>query len=181
LMHAWAEVEHDLVYKPYEGELSDEEYSLLDQLNGLVLAGEIGLEQLQRAGEARVAVVGRPLANHYELAALLLSQASMANDEPVTDAGLGRTDLLFELLVRLGLNTPGDLQPYIEALHGDLSDGRSLSKSSMHCLPRTKRATGPTAQFEQKSMRPEVSRRCQTRRRTARWGSSSRSGSNWST
>ena len=44
LMHAWAEVEHDLVYKPYSGELSYEEYQILDELNGLVLAGEIALE-----------------------------------------------------------------------------------------------------------------------------------------
>jgi ppGpp synthetase/RelA/SpoT-type nucleotidyltranferase len=48
LMHAWSEVEHNLVYKPAEGELSPDEYSLLDQLNGLVLTGEIALEQLQR-------------------------------------------------------------------------------------------------------------------------------------
>jgi ppGpp synthetase/RelA/SpoT-type nucleotidyltranferase len=53
LMHAWSEVEHDLVYKPFEGTLSDEEYAILDELNGLVMAGEIALERLQRAGEVR--------------------------------------------------------------------------------------------------------------------------------
>jgi ppGpp synthetase/RelA/SpoT-type nucleotidyltranferase len=30
LMHAWAEVEHDLAYKPFEGRLSVEEYAILD-------------------------------------------------------------------------------------------------------------------------------------------------------
>ncbi len=49
LMHAWSEVEHDLVYKPYSGELSKEELSILDEINGLVLAGEIALERLQSA------------------------------------------------------------------------------------------------------------------------------------
>jgi ppGpp synthetase/RelA/SpoT-type nucleotidyltranferase len=49
LMHAWAEVEHDLVYKPYSGDLSTEEIAILDELNGLVLSGEIALEQLQLA------------------------------------------------------------------------------------------------------------------------------------
>ena len=44
LMHAWAEVEHDLVYKPFSGELSEEELAVLDQINGLVLSGEIALE-----------------------------------------------------------------------------------------------------------------------------------------
>lgn len=39
LMHAWSEVEHDLVYKPLQGRLSDEEYDILDELNGLVDCG----------------------------------------------------------------------------------------------------------------------------------------------
>lgn len=41
IMHAWSEVEHDLIYKPMQGTLSEEELSILDELNGLVLAGEI--------------------------------------------------------------------------------------------------------------------------------------------
>ena len=48
LMHAWSEVEHDLIYKPLEGELSH--YDVTHMLNGLVASGEIALEQLQRAG-----------------------------------------------------------------------------------------------------------------------------------
>ena len=52
-MHAWSEVEHDLVYKPYSGELSKEELSILDEINGLVLAGEIALERLQSAMASR--------------------------------------------------------------------------------------------------------------------------------
>jgi ppGpp synthetase/RelA/SpoT-type nucleotidyltranferase len=120
LMHAWSEVEHDLVYKPAEGELSPDEHSLLDQLNGLVLTGEIALEQLQKAGETRVASGGRQFANHYELAAHVLSQVSAVNQEPVTDSGLGRIDLLFNLLSRLKLDTPDGLGPYLELLHGDL-------------------------------------------------------------
>lgn len=49
LMHAWSEVEHDLVYKPFSGELSDDELAILDEINGLVLTGEIALERLQKA------------------------------------------------------------------------------------------------------------------------------------
>lgn len=99
LMHAWAEVEHDLVYKPLEGDLSDDEYAILDQLNGLVIAGEIALERLQKAGETRVAENKRKFVNHYELAVHLLSRASTMSGGPVSDSGLGRVDLLFELLV----------------------------------------------------------------------------------
>ena len=50
LMHAWSEVEHDLVYKPLQGSLSEEELAIIDELNGLVLSGEIALERLQSAG-----------------------------------------------------------------------------------------------------------------------------------
>ncbi len=53
LMHAWSEVEHDLVYKPTQGPLSEEELAILDELNGLVLTGEIALERLQKAGTSR--------------------------------------------------------------------------------------------------------------------------------
>lgn len=49
LMHAWSEVEHDLVYKPFSGKLTDEELSILDEINGLVLTGEIALGRLQKA------------------------------------------------------------------------------------------------------------------------------------
>lgn len=54
LMHAWSEVEHDLIYKPLQGTLSKEELAILDELNGLVLAGEIALERLQAAGNERI-------------------------------------------------------------------------------------------------------------------------------
>ncbi|MFC4163435.1 GTP pyrophosphokinase family protein [Epilithonimonas zeae] len=49
LMHAWSEVEHDLVYKPFSGTLTDDELAILDEINGLVLTGEIALERLQKA------------------------------------------------------------------------------------------------------------------------------------
>jgi hypothetical protein len=118
-MHAWAEVEHDLVYKPLQGALSEDEYAILDELNGLVIAGEIALERLQRAGEARIAAGGRTFSNHYELAAHLLNAAAPILKAPASDTALGRVDLLFELLHRLGLATPDQLRPYVTALHGD--------------------------------------------------------------
>jgi hypothetical protein len=120
LMHAWAEVEHDLVYKPLEGDLSEEEYALLDQLNGLVLTGEIALERLQKAGVARVATVNRKIANHYELAALLLSSGEGLTGEPISDSGLGNVGLLFDFIEALRFDTPALLQPYIDALHGNI-------------------------------------------------------------
>jgi ppGpp synthetase/RelA/SpoT-type nucleotidyltranferase len=120
LMHSWSEVEHDLVYKSPVGKLSDEEYALLDQLNGLVLSGEIALERLQKAGEDRVASTDRRIASHYDLAVLLLSAGAGLTDQPINDAGLGRVDILFDFIDRLKINTPGLLEPFISALHGNI-------------------------------------------------------------
>jgi ppGpp synthetase/RelA/SpoT-type nucleotidyltranferase/uncharacterized protein YutE (UPF0331/DUF86 family) len=119
LMHAWAEVEHDLVYKPMQGRLSDEEYAILDELNGLVIAGEIALERLQKAGEVRVAFRDRQFANHFDLAAYLLERAAPLLKGPASEAVLGRIDLLYDLLKRLNLVTPDGLEPYLAALTGD--------------------------------------------------------------
>lgn len=120
LMHGWAEVEHDLVYKPTEGELSEDEYAILDELNGLVLAGEIALERLQAAGERRVAAGGRRFANHYDLASHILSRASELLKKEIGDSGLGRIDLLYELCRRTEIDTPDKLSVYIDALHTDI-------------------------------------------------------------
>jgi len=119
LMHSWAEVEHDLVYKPMEGKLSDDEYAILDELNGLVIAGEIALERLQRSGETRVAVKGRIFSNHYELAAFLLTQAAAVLKDPDPEALLGRVDVLYRLLGTINKATPDTLEPYLKSLSTD--------------------------------------------------------------
>lgn len=120
LMHAWSEVEHDLVYKPLQGQLSDEEYSILDELNGLVLAGEIALERLQRAAEQRASAEGRVFLNHYDLAASLLDMSRQRlADLDIGDSSIGRADQLFALLQAVHLDSPEHLRKYISALHGD--------------------------------------------------------------
>lgn len=118
LMHAWSEVEHDLVYKPLEGELSSSEHALLDQLNGLVLAGEIALEQLQKAGDARVTVAETPFRNHYELAEFLRSRLS-ARDVDLTDATLGQVDVLFDYLAEQHSAIASSVEPYLDLLERD--------------------------------------------------------------
>jgi hypothetical protein len=119
LMHAWSEVEHDLVYKPVEGALSDSEYAILDKLNGLVIAGEIALERLQKALEVRVTEKDRELGSHFDLATYLFEVARPILRDAPDDAALGRIDLLFELSKRLGLNTPAKLSPFVKNLHAD--------------------------------------------------------------
>jgi ppGpp synthetase/RelA/SpoT-type nucleotidyltranferase len=101
-MHAWAEVEHDLVYKPQEGPLSVAEYSLLDQVNGLAYAAEVALEQLQRT-KAQTAKRQTAIPNHYDLAAYIHAHAThLTTANPV----MGRADRLHTFLSRLGLNRP---------------------------------------------------------------------------
>lgn len=119
-MHGWAEVEHDLVYKPATERLSEEEYALLDQLNGLAIAAEIGLERLQRANERRVAEQDRKFGDRYELTTYLIEHPDMPVPADVAKSGLGRIDWLFELLTRLGKTTPAQLDKYLSALHDDL-------------------------------------------------------------
>jgi ppGpp synthetase/RelA/SpoT-type nucleotidyltranferase len=133
LMHAWSEVEHDLVYKPLSGELSHDEYAALDQLNGLVLAGEIALETLQKANQERVAAKGRKIANHYDLAVHLLGRAAEITQEPVNDAGLGEVDVLFDLISELDINTVEKLAPYLDTLHGNV-ELRPLSQQIIETL-----------------------------------------------
>lgn len=83
-MHSWAEVEHDLVYKPQIGGLSQEELSILDELNGIVLAGEVALERLQKAFKQRVAVMEQRFNNHYELAGLIREKIKTIYNQVLT-------------------------------------------------------------------------------------------------
>jgi ppGpp synthetase/RelA/SpoT-type nucleotidyltranferase len=114
LMHAWSEVEHDLIYKPMQGPLSIEEYAILDEINGMVQSGEIALEQLQRAAEMRVARHDNPFSNHYDLAAYLFEKTKpmRVTEEPI----MGRVDVLFDLLQELDIATPDGISNYIESL-----------------------------------------------------------------
>ncbi|MFO6454032.1 MULTISPECIES: GTP pyrophosphokinase family protein [unclassified Aeromicrobium] len=116
LMHAWSEVEHDLVYKPLEGSLSETEYALLDQLNGLVQSGEIALEELLRAGDARIAAAETPFRNHFDLAEYLRNQAQV---KTINESGLGAIDVLFDFLRRKGKNRPKDIEPVLESIDED--------------------------------------------------------------
>lgn len=71
LMHAWAEVEHDLLYKPLGGEPLLGEHAILDEINGIVMAGEIALERLQNAMKLRFSLEQQRFTNHFELAACI--------------------------------------------------------------------------------------------------------------
>ncbi len=114
LMHAWSEVEHDLVYKPLSGNLSNEELSILDELNGLVLAGEIALERLNEAAKSRIKTENT-FNNQYELASFLYTKYQNKIDSN-KQIKLGNVELLFNLMIRCKLMTASDLAPYLKSL-----------------------------------------------------------------
>ena len=117
LMHAWAEVEHDLVYKPFQGKLSEEEYAILDELNGLVLVGEIALERLQGAMERRLSQTKAEFGNHFDLAGYLHSRLSEKLGKAPPDWALGRVDLLFDFMRALDIARPEEAEELIGNLH----------------------------------------------------------------
>ncbi|MEQ8198622.1 MAG: DUF2225 domain-containing protein [Clostridiaceae bacterium] len=119
LMLAWAEVEHDLIYKPFSGELSYEEFQILDELNGLVLSGEIALERLQKAVRTRVSEGGKEFNNHYELAMFLYNKLGSVTEESQNEIVLGRVDLLFNCLKSSKFNKPEYLKEFASDIDMD--------------------------------------------------------------
>lgn len=94
LMHAWSEVEHDLVYKPFSGDLSKEELAILDEINGLVLSGEIALERLQSAMADRTKKK-KVITDKYELTNFLINSLKQSDFKDYT---LGNTFFLNNFL-----------------------------------------------------------------------------------
>jgi ppGpp synthetase/RelA/SpoT-type nucleotidyltranferase len=113
LMHAWSEVDHDLAYKPVTGQLSIDEYAALDQLNGIVLAGEASLEALQRALKTRVSSSPGRFRNHYELASFLYD-ATRPLIKPGSEPTMGRADILLRFLELAGLANSRSLTRFLK-------------------------------------------------------------------
>ena len=94
LMHAWSEVEHDLAYKNKMGKVSREEYEVLDEINGLVLAGEIALRRLDQLSRRRIEQENSPIASHYILQSYL---DKWQDDHGQKGRDLGNVETLFRL------------------------------------------------------------------------------------
>ena len=127
LMHAWSEVEHDLVYKPMQGTLSDEELSILDELNGLVLAGEIALERLQAAGNARLQSKNAAFGSQYDLAAYLYDYLSTRYKRFDIEPKMGNVEQLLRLMNRLHLDSARELDPILKSTRL-VNDSRTISQ-----------------------------------------------------
>lgn len=115
LMHAWAEIEHDLTYKPVRIQPSEEELEILDELHGIVILGEKTLKRLQTEMKRRV--TSERFKNHYELAAFLHSEIQRLNGGNVFEPIMGRADILFRFLELQELNTGESLRDVIQILN----------------------------------------------------------------
>lgn len=111
LMHAWAEVEHDLVYKNRTGLLSDSELAILDELNGLTLTGEIALERLQEARNKRIFAHEREFKNHFDLASFFHE----------LNINISDTRELYNILKANKLNFHNKLKPFVKKLNKENS------------------------------------------------------------
>lgn len=92
LMHAWSEVEHDLAYKKKMGDVTREEYECLDEINGLVMAGEIALNRLNQLSQQRMQNISA-FDTHYTLAAYL---SYWQKEQGIGDQPLGNVEILFD-------------------------------------------------------------------------------------
>jgi len=119
LMHAWAEIEHDMVYKPLNGKISNEEYAILDEINGLVLSGEIALERLKNAMEERIRGQNR-FNDDDELAGYIFDNMENKNIE-----NIGETWRLNRLLSELDANNAIELKEYLSHIRYNI--GVSIS------------------------------------------------------
>lgn len=113
LMHGWAEVEHDLVYKPLSGNLSEDEHAILDELNGLVLTGEIALERLQRAFRRRIESEDKQFNNHFELASYIYEVIKLDNPKINLENPIGKVDVLYRFCLAINFNRPDKIKKYI--------------------------------------------------------------------
>lgn len=127
LMHAWSEVEHDLIYKPLQGSLSEEELSILDELNGLVLAGEIALERLQAAGNERIRSRNAEFTSQYELASYLYNFLSSRFKTEDIELHMGNIALLYRLLQQLQMTGLKDITPILKSVKFE-KDRRTISQ-----------------------------------------------------
>lgn len=116
LMHAWSEVEHDLVYKPLSGQLSDDELAILDEINGLVIAGEIALERLQKAITERTKKQTE-ITDKYELTSLLFN--NLKGHKWSKQITLGNTQLLANYLKAVEKIPTSEFNEFINNINFD--------------------------------------------------------------
>lgn len=94
IMHAWAEVEHDITYKTHGREVPQDEKAVLDILNGLALASEVGLRRFRSSPQSP-----SPLVESADELRSWLHQLYIAKDRSIPAEWVD-LDKLWDFLVR---------------------------------------------------------------------------------
>jgi hypothetical protein len=102
------------------GTLSDDELAILDEINGLVLTGEIALERLQIAIQRRTAKDDFNFKDQFELASYLAQRAPKLQ---MQIADIGKVDVLFDVLRFVHQDTPKKLSRYVAQIAEDEKAG----------------------------------------------------------
>lgn len=113
LMHAWSEIEHDLVYKPLSSGTSKEELAILDEVNGLVLAGEIALERLQEIKAQQTLKSSKENIDQYDLTNMLINEISKNNKK---DTRIGDIKFLNDVFIKNNVFSVKDLNNMIKTI-----------------------------------------------------------------
>jgi ppGpp synthetase/RelA/SpoT-type nucleotidyltranferase len=115
LLHAWAEVEHDITYKSIKAEAGMEERQILDCLNGFIISSELLLNRLHSVHTNRVNVSRRPFTDKHDLARVMMPYLERYLS-PIDKCNLDLR-MLFELLKAVDLNTERKLRPLLEEFY----------------------------------------------------------------
>ena len=111
LMIAWAQVEHDIIYKKIFGDPSGEESRLLDCLRGTTITGDLILEQLGKAYFDRIEAPKKKFSDVGALLSLLDQRKLTAGKSQDSHA-----EALLGLLQIFNKDTPERLEKYLEKL-----------------------------------------------------------------
>lgn len=117
LRHTWAEVEHDIIYKPTREPLSTEEMRIIDGLSGVIHMGEWFLDQLSDIQGRQKAAANKAFENVFELGSCL---SRITADVSRKEEDLGPLKALKSLLEIADLNDPEKLKTKFQALDSDL-------------------------------------------------------------
>lgn len=100
LAHVFNEIEHDLQYKPLNGDLSVAEREFIDQLGLLTKAGDITIKRLLQEAELRLEGQAGEFADVFDFVARMRGEVGLSQG---FSANAGQ---LFDELVSLNLRTP---------------------------------------------------------------------------
>lgn len=126
LMHAWAEVEHDIVYKPLQGRVSEAEQEALDELNTIVLQGEETLKKLQQASYKR-----NSFNDHYDLYNFLIQYTSEKYNVEEEQVSVGDIKKLYNYLIDNKIDTQNKLKNKVKTFNLIIDENWTLSDQIM--------------------------------------------------